>query len=46
VVAALRATPKYVVGGEVMVPNGSDTEIQLLDDIRNYVLVVQQEGGE
>jgi len=45
VVAALRATPKYVVGGGVLVPNDSDTEVQL-NDLKNYMLLIQKGVGE
>jgi hypothetical protein len=45
VVAALRATPKNVVGGGVLFPNDSNTEV-LLNDLKDYVLLVQQQVGK
>ena len=45
VVAALRATTKYVVGGGVLVPNGSNNGVQL-NDLKNYVLNVQKRVGK
>jgi hypothetical protein len=42
VVAALRATPKYVVGGGVLVPKDSNTKV-VLDDLKDYVILIQQQ---
>jgi hypothetical protein len=45
VVAALRATPKNVVGGGVLVPNDSKTEVKL-NDLKDYIHFVQKQVGK